>query len=108
MIEHMASFDFYSWHNLVGRQSLLTRHSVLDSTQASLGPEPSMRRILKRCASMADIVRMGTTSSQDIVSHNCNTSGGVSTCGNSKSSLPLPCQNHSEQQVFQTEACGPP
>ncbi|KAG5133929.1 hypothetical protein JHK82_025117 [Glycine max] len=44
---------------------------------------------------------MGTTSSQDIVSHNCNTSGGVFTCGNSESSLPLPCQNHSEQQYLQ-------
>ena len=93
--------DYFSIDN--GRQSLITRHSVLDSTQASLGPEPSMTGMSKGCLSMADIVRMGTTSSQDTVSHNCNTSGGVSACGNSESSLPLPSQNHSEQQVFHDE-----
>ncbi|KHM99631.1 hypothetical protein glysoja_006474 [Glycine soja] len=93
--------DYFSIDN--GRQSLITRHSVLDSAQASLGPEPSMTGMSKGCLSMADIVRMGTTSSQDTVSHNCNTSGGVSACGNSESSLPLPSQNHSEQQVFHDE-----
>jgi len=51
---------------------------------------------------MADIVRMGRTSSPDVV-NNCNTSG-VSACGNlQESSLGLPFQNHSEQQGFHDE-----
>ena len=48
---------------------------------------------------MADIVRMGRTS-QNAVSHDCDTASGVSASGNSESRLSLHCQDHSEQQVF--------
>ncbi|XP_027933286.1 uncharacterized protein LOC114188832 [Vigna unguiculata] len=91
--------DYFSNDN--GRQSLITRHSVLDSVQASSGPQPSITGVKKGHLSMADIVRMGRTSSQDVV-NNFNTSG-VSACRNLESSLGLPRQNHSEQQVFHDE-----
>ncbi|XP_014523325.1 uncharacterized protein LOC106779670 isoform X1 [Vigna radiata var. radiata] len=91
--------DYFSNDN--GRQSLITRHSVSDSAQASSGPQPSITGVKKGHLSMADIVRMGRTSSQDVV-NNFNTSG-VSACRNLESSLGLPCQNHSEQQVFHDE-----
>lgn len=51
---------------------------------------------------MADIVRMGSTS-QDDVSHNHYSAPAVSASGNSESSLSLHCENNSEQQVFHDE-----
>ncbi|CAJ1964390.1 unnamed protein product [Sphenostylis stenocarpa] len=50
---------------------------------------------------MEDIVRMGKTSSQDVV-NNCKTSE-VSACGNVESSVGLPCQNYCKQHVFNDE-----
>ncbi|XP_020230526.1 uncharacterized protein LOC109811252 isoform X2 [Cajanus cajan] len=93
--------DSFSTNN--GRQSLITSHPVSDSVQASSGPRPSMTGVSKGRLSMADIVRMGRTSSQDTVSHDLCNSSGVSACENSESSLGLPFQNHSEQQIFHDE-----
>nr|KYP52229.1 hypothetical protein KK1_025833 [Cajanus cajan] len=62
-----------------------------------------MTGVSKGRLSMADIVRMGRTSSQDTVSHDLCNSSGVSACENSESSLGLPFQNHSEQQIFHDE-----
>ncbi|KAI5409686.1 hypothetical protein KIW84_055220 [Lathyrus oleraceus] len=86
-----------------GRQSLGTGVSISDTAQVSPAPLPWSVGASKGHLSMADIVRMGTTS-QDAVSHDhCNSIGVSSFSGNSESSLSLPCQNNSEQQSFHDE-----
>ncbi|CAK8565468.1 unnamed protein product [Lathyrus sativus] len=86
-----------------GRQSLGTGVSMSDTAQVSPAPLPRLVGASKGHLSMADIVRMGTTS-QDAVSHDhCNSIGVSSLSGNSESSLSLPCQNSSEQQSFHDE-----
>ncbi|XP_058788252.1 uncharacterized protein LOC131662476 [Vicia villosa] len=85
-----------------GRQSLGTGFSMSDTVQVSPAPLPWSVGASKGHLSMADIVRMGTTS-HDAVSHDHCNSIGVTLSGNSESSLNLPCQNNSEQQGFQDE-----
>jgi hypothetical protein len=73
-----------------------------DTAQVSSAPQPWSAGVSKGHLSMADIVRMGRTS-QDVVSHNHCNSLGVSSSGNSESSLSLPCQNNSEQHDLHNE-----
>ncbi|KAL2322533.1 hypothetical protein Fmac_026912 [Flemingia macrophylla] len=101
VVRKTTKSGYFSTDN--GRQSLITNHPLLDSAQTSSGPWPSMTGVSKGRISMADIVRMGRTSSQDAVSDDLFNSSGVFACENSESSLGLPCQNHSEQQVFHDE-----
>ncbi|XP_061349671.1 uncharacterized protein LOC133294920 [Gastrolobium bilobum] len=85
-----------------GRQAFRTGDSMSDSAQVSSGPQSSLIGVSKGHLSMADVVRMGTTS-QVAVSHNHYNTSQVSTDGNSESSLSLHCQKHSEQPVFHDE-----
>ncbi|CAI8596497.1 unnamed protein product [Vicia faba] len=86
-----------------GRQSLGTGVSMSDTAQVSPAPLPWSVGASKGHLSMADIVRMGTTS-QDAVSHdNCNSIGVSLLSGNSESNLSVPCRNNSEQQGFHDE-----
>ncbi|KAK2387402.1 RNA polymerase II degradation factor protein [Trifolium repens] len=85
-----------------GRQSLGTGVSMSDTAQVSSAPQSWSAGVSKGHLSMADIVRMGRTS-QDVVSHNHCNSLGVSSSGNSESSLSLPCQNNSEQHDLHNE-----
>ncbi|XP_027187189.1 uncharacterized protein [Cicer arietinum] len=100
VVDKSSKTDSFKSDN--GRQSLGIGVSMSDTAQVSPGPQPWSTGVSKGHLSMADIVRMGRTS-QDAVSHNHCNSLGVSSSGNSESSLSLHCQNSSEQQGFHDE-----